>query len=178
MNWIDSMVPWEVPKHGKWFDYFRILFGAFIVYKGLIFIIDIDGLYDSIGTLSNAFIIYTEGTLIQNISEPIELSEITNDILATFLSIYITGAHLFGGTLLVLGLFTRWICLIQIPILLGAIFLVNLHEGFLSIAGSVELVVSVIVLFGLVFYSVFGAGVNSIDELRRRDKRQMEGQTI
>ena len=146
MNWLDSLEPWAEPKRNKWFDYLRILLGLFIIYKGI--------------------------TFTQNIPE---LQEMTvNVMLAAFLSSYVTTAHLIGGALLVLGLFTRWMCLIQIPILLGAVFLVNFPKGFLSMAGNIELGTSIIVLTGLVLFFVMGAGSSSIDELRRRDKQRLE----
>jgi hypothetical protein len=41
-------------------------------------------------------------------------------------------------------------------------------------AGNIELGTSIIVLTGLVFFFVMGAGSTSIDELRRRDKQRLE----
>ncbi len=148
MNWLDSLEPWAEPKRNKWFDYLRILLGLFIIYKGITFTL--------------------------NIPELQEMTETVNVMLAAFLSSYVTTAHLIGGALLVLGLFTRWMCLIQIPILLGAVFLVNFPKGFLSMAGNIELGTSIIVLTGLVFFFVMGAGSSSIDELRRRDQQRLE----
>jgi putative oxidoreductase len=148
MNLLDSLEPWAAPKRSKLFDYLRILLGLFIVYKGI--------------------------TFTRNIPELQEMSETVNVMLAAFLSSYVTTAHLIGGALLVFGLFTRWMSLIQIPILLGAVFLVNFPKGFLSMAGNIELGSSIIVLVGLVFFLVLGAGENSIDELRRKDKQRLE----
>jgi len=106
------------------------------------------------------------------------MSETVNVILAAFLSTYLTTAHLIGGALLAFELFTRWMSLIQIPILFGAVFLVNLPKGFLSMAGNIEFGSSIIVLVGLVFFFVLGAGPNSIDELRRRGMWQMEDTSV
>lgn len=97
------------------------------------------------------------------------MSETVNIMLAAFLSTYVTTAHLIGGALLVFGLFNRWMSLIQIPILLGAVFLVNFPKGFLSMAGNIEFGTSIIVLVGLLFFFVMGPSPNSIDELRRKD---------
>lgn len=69
--------------------------------------------------------------------------------------------HLLGGTLILAGLFTRFACIIQIPILLGAIIFVNIHQGFLS--GGADLPFSIIILLFLIFFFVEGAGFFSLD---------------
>ena len=67
------------------------------------------------------------------------------------------------------GLFTRIACAIQLPILLGAVILVNFPQGFLSLGNHMELEISLIVLGGLIVFMIFGAGKYSIDAKRRRE---------
>lgn len=43
---------------------------------------------------------------------------------------YVILAHGVGGALLILGLWTRWAALVNLPIMAGAFFLVHLKEGF------------------------------------------------
>lgn len=43
---------------------------------------------------------------------------------------YVIIAHGLGGALLVLGVFTRWAALANLPIMAGAFFLVHLKQGF------------------------------------------------
>ena len=43
---------------------------------------------------------------------------------------YVILAHGLGGGLLILGLWTRWAALVNLPIMAGAFFLVHLREGF------------------------------------------------
>jgi uncharacterized membrane protein YphA (DoxX/SURF4 family) len=86
-----------------------------------------------------------------------------------FLAHYVIFAHILGGPLIAVGLFTRFASLIQLPILIGAVFMVNAPKGFLSIGNHMELEISLLVLVGLVVFIVFGAGKYSIDEKRRRD---------
>lgn len=148
MNILDSLEPWAEPKRHKLFDYLRILLGLFIVYKGV--------------------------TFTQNIPQLQEMTEEVSVMFAAFLSSYVVGVHLIGGTLLLLGLFTRWMCLLQIPILAGAVIFVNYPKGFLSVGGSSELSTSIIVLLSLLFFFAIGAGQKSIDEIRRRDKKRMD----
>jgi len=74
---------------------------------------------------------------------------------------YVTFAHLVGGLLLAAGLLTRLAALIQIPILVGAVFLVHVQQGLLSADQSLEF--SALVLFLLVVVFVFGGGPWSAD---------------
>jgi putative oxidoreductase len=59
--------------------------------------------------------------------------------------------------------------LIQLPVLIGAVFLVNAPKGFLSLGNHMELEISLVVMAGLLIFMIFGAGRYSIDEKRRRD---------
>jgi putative oxidoreductase len=85
---------------------------------------------------------------------------------------YVVFAHLLGGPLIAFGLLTRIMCLIQLPILLGAVIMVNSKE-FSSAGTKLELEISVAILIGLVVFMIFGAGKFSIDEKRRKEKAAM-----
>ena len=74
---------------------------------------------------------------------------------------YITIAHIAGGLLLAIGFLTRLAAFIQIPILFGAVFLIHLKQGLLSVGQSLEL--SVLVLVLLLIYFIFGSGSLSLD---------------
>ena len=74
-----------------------------------------------------------------------------------------------GGPMILLGVFTRFACLIQLPILIGAVFLVNYPKGFLSIGQHMELWMSILVLVGLLVFILFGAGRYSVDARRRKE---------
>ena len=82
---------------------------------------------------------------------------------------YIIFAHALGGPLIIAGLFTRIVCALQVPILIGAIIFVNFDKGFLHIGSHMELEISVLVLAGLIVFMVFGAGKFSLDAKRRRE---------
>ena len=43
---------------------------------------------------------------------------------------YVILAHGIGGALMILGVFTRWTALANLPIMAGAFFLVHLKQGF------------------------------------------------
>ncbi len=75
----------------------------------------------------------------------------------------VTLAHIVGGFMLAAGLFTRVAALIQIPVLVVAVFLATLQGGLLAPAQSLEL--SALVLFLLAIFFFFGSGTLSLDEM-------------
>jgi uncharacterized membrane protein YphA (DoxX/SURF4 family) len=74
-------------------------------------------------------------------------------------------ANLLGGAMILFGLLTRAASIVLIPVLLGAIFLVNMQAGA-SQANS-ELWLSIIILFLLVLFAIEGSGKLSFDEWMR-----------
>jgi putative oxidoreductase len=58
---------------------------------------------------------------------------ITQDLGLPFrdaLVFYLLTAQLVGGIMLVLGLFTRWAALVNVPVMLAVVLLVQLNDGF------------------------------------------------
>ncbi len=43
---------------------------------------------------------------------------------------YLITAHLLGGIMMVLGLFTRWAAFVNVPVMLAAVLLFHLGDGF------------------------------------------------
>lgn len=84
----------------------------------------------------------------------------------TFLVTYITFAHLFGGTFIVIGLLTRWVVLLQIPILIGAVLFFNRDFAVFSIGSEFGL--SLLVLLLLVFFLFEGGGSISMDRYLKK----------
>jgi uncharacterized membrane protein YphA (DoxX/SURF4 family) len=84
---------------------------------------------------------------------------------------YVALAHFGGGLLLAAGLLTRVAALVQIPVLIGAVFFVHLNEGLLAAGQSLEF--SALVLFLLVIIFLHGAGRLSLDYylFERRDEQ-------
>ncbi len=74
--------------------------------------------------------------------------------------------HLLGGAMILVGLFTRLWCLLQIPVLIGAMLLVNVRHGFF--AGESDLLFSIIVFVLLLFFFIEGGGPLSLDNFLRR----------
>lgn len=145
MNMINQIEGWGNSHRPGFLDFFRIVLGIFITYKGVEFASNIESLEMTVQGLNMAY-------------------------MGILLAHYVIFAHLLGGPLIVFGVLTRIMCLIQTPILLGAIILVNAPKGFMSVGNHMELELSIGVLVGLVVFMVFGAGKFSIDEKRRQEK--------
>lgn len=149
MNIITKIEDWGNSHRPGFLDFFRIALGGFITYKGASFAQNIEQLEMSIGGTNMHFL----GVVVAH---------------------YVIFAHLLGGPLLAVGLATRIMSFIQIPILLGAVLLVNAPQGFMSVGNHMELEVSAVVLLSLLIFMVFGAGKFSIDEKRRQEKAKHE----
>lgn len=144
MSVITNLERWGNSHRPGFLDIFRFFLGAFITYKGLYFITHMQELEMTTAGIN----VYFAGLTVAH---------------------YIIFAHILGGPLIFVGLFTRIVCLIQLPILIGAVFMVNAPRGFLSIGRHMELWLSIVVLIGLIVFMLFGAGRFSIDAKRRKE---------
>ncbi len=146
MNYLQRIEYWGDRHHPKWMDIVRIALGVFLMWKGKEFV--------------------------ENMSMMIDLmsSKISfNSFLMMLLGHYIVFAHLLGGFLLVIGVLTRFACIIQIPILLGAIFFINSSGNFLRPFS--ELYISILVLLLLIYFLIVGNGAWSFNLFARQVKR-------
>ncbi len=145
MNLAHRLELWGDRHHPKWLDIVRILFGLFLCYKGFQFLNNMGELLDMMSDrLSfNAFAV-------------IVLSHVT------------VFAHILGGFLIALGLLTRFACLIQIPILIVAVFFVNSSGNLLQPFS--EWWVSIITLLMLIGFLIVGNGTWSFEWFVEHDK--------
>ena len=148
MSVITNVEGWGNAHRPGWLDLFRIILGVFITFKGIEFMMNFDNLQTVVGS---ATVVFTGASVAH----------------------YVVFAHVLGGPLIVVGLFTRAMCLIQIPILIGAIVFVNAPAGFMSVGNHMELEVSIAVLLATIIFVIFGAGKFSIDEMRRHDNEHI-----
>jgi putative oxidoreductase len=138
MNVVHKIEHWGDSHHPKFLDVARIALGVFLLLKGIAFM-------ENTGYLNN---------LIEN-QDVINLSPGT--LLA--LVYYVIFAHMIGGMLIALGIFTRLASIIQIPILFGAIFLTGVfREPINSLAWP-----SVTALSLLFVFTILGSGPISLD---------------
>lgn len=141
MNVFQRVETWGDRHHPAWLDIVRIGLGVFLFIKGIGFI-----------------------------SDTTRLAEIVNglkiDLFPVIAVHYVAFVHIFGGFLIALGVLTRLSCLLQIPILLVAVFFVNLRQGFSYLNSELWLSLSSLILV-IVFYIV-GSGRFSMDEWMRQ----------
>ena len=138
MNLLHSVEKWGDTHHPKWLDIIRVVLGIFLVFKGIDFINHMDRLTNLMGR-----------------------SRFLGSLSLGLLAHYIVFAHLVGGALIAAGLLTRLACLVQIPVLIGAVFFINSSAGILAPYDVLWL--SVIVLLLLVFFLIAGSGPLSVD---------------
>jgi putative oxidoreductase len=133
MDLMHRVEHWGDVHHPKWLDIVRIALGLFLCYQGVIFL--------------------------ANMSRLIYLMKATSPFGAFAYILaghYVVFAHIVGGLLLVLGLFTRFASAIQIPILLGAVIFVNSNPEMLQPYSSLFL--SIVTLALLIVFLVEGNG--------------------
>jgi len=145
MNYLKRLESWGDSHHPKWLDLVRIALGIFLCFKGIQF-------YNNMGTMMNLMANKTS----------------FDSFVVVMLSHYIVFAHLLGGFLLALGLLTRFACLIQIPILLGAVILINSSPDLLRPFS--ELLISIVVLALLIYFLIVGNGPWSFQWFVDHDK--------
>lgn len=137
MDLLHRLEYWGDRHHPRWMDIVRIALGIFLVYKGIDFL--------------------------RNMSDLVTLMSIKTSfgefsyILIGHLIVF---AHIMGGILIALGVLTRFACIMQIPILLGAVFLINRPGGMAEPYS--ELLVSLIVLLLLIYFLIVGNGPLSV----------------
>ena len=146
MNVLQRLGHWGDLHHPRWMDIVRILLGIFLCHKGIEFLGDTSG---TVSVLANNFS-FGSFTLL-------------------LIGHYIVFAHLLGGVLLVLGILTRFACLIQLPVLLGAIILVNAKQGLWQPFS--ELWLSILIFLLLVYFLIAGNGPWSFDKVASEEEK-------
>ena len=139
MNLIEKFEYWGDRHHPKWLDLIRIALGIFLCYKGVDFL--------------------------RNTSSLISLMKNTSpfsEFMIILIGHYVTFAHILGGLFLTIGMFTRAACLIQIPVLMGAIVFVNINATRDAFSPYSELFLSIIILLLLIYFLIIGNGPLSV----------------
>lgn len=147
MNVVQKIEHWGDVHHAKWLDMIRIALGVLILSKGIAFISDTDAQRDWV-LQNNTFGF--------------------SGLMAMAVVHIVAFAHLVGGILITIGLVTRFAVVIQIPILLGAVFFVNISRGFSFI--NSELWLSIIVLMLLILFWIVGSGPYSVDHWMKHNR--------
>jgi len=138
MNLIHRIEKWGDSHHPRFLDIIRILLGIFLLLKGL-------GFMENTANLKS---------LIENQSD----IDVDPGLLMA-LVYYVTFVHLVGGTLIALGILTRFSAIMQIPVVFGAVFFINILQS----PFNTDLASSVAALIFLVVFAVIGSGRLSLE---------------
>lgn len=119
-----------------WMDGLRIVLGLFLFIKGVMFL----------EYTSDVFLVFSQN---QDFISLQKAPVLTSTV------------HIVGGLMIAMGFLTRLALLCQMPVVLGAVLLVNRHRG-LHLENT-ELWISVAVLGLLLFFMIMGPGRYSVD---------------
>lgn len=119
------------------FDLLRIYLGIGLFLRGVLFIADSGNFIQLLSPDSGAL------------------------LRSTVIVHYVALAHIFGGLMMTAGLLTRVAALVQIPILVGAVFVSQLQGGLMTPSQSFEF--AALVLFLLILIFLYGSGKWSAD---------------
>jgi putative oxidoreductase len=145
MSFLYKIKTWGDTHHPKILDIIRILLGLMLFLKGLAF-------------FNNAP--YLRYLIIEN-----KIIRQSPELISALIN-YVTYVHLVGGIMVFLGLFTRLAALLQIPIVFGAVFFVNILTYYINS----ELWLSVLVLALLSLFVIIGSGPLSLDRALLKSK--------
>lgn len=132
-----------------WMDGLRIFLGLFLFVKGLLFL----------EHTTDVFYIFSSGQGILTAGKAHLLTSMV---------------HVVGGLMIAFGMLTRLALLCQIPVLLGALLIVNPQRGGIGLHNT-ELILSLFITALLLFFMVKGPGRYSVDNKILRQKREETG---
>lgn len=138
MSTVDRVEHWGDTHHPWWLDIVRIALGIFLMIKGVQFLTNMSELVNAVGTTISF-----------------------NSFVLIMVSHFVVFAHLVGGLFLALGMFTRAACILQIPILIGALLFLRSNEG--ALAPYSQWIVTVLTLLLLFYFLVVGNGPLSVE---------------
>lgn len=133
MNILQRLEYWGEHHHPRWIDIIRIALGIFLCYKGVDFL---NNMSDLVNLMSS--------------------NKYPTSIWYLLAGHYTVFAHIAGGICLALGVFTRLACLLQIPVLSGAVFFVSTNKEMLRPYS--ELFLTILVLLLLIYFLIAGNG--------------------
>ena len=143
MKIFNKIVEWFNSNHDLAYSLIRIILGVVLFVRGLLLL-----------------------------SDPAAISELAGQYKLYWWYSYIAIIHIVAGFLLTFGLITRIAALLQIPILVGAVFFIHLWQGLMTEGQSLELAALVLVL--LIVYFLFGSGSLSLDHYFAQRKSKLQ----
>jgi uncharacterized membrane protein YphA (DoxX/SURF4 family) len=142
MKTFEKIKLWGNHHNPKWLVIFRVILGLILIWKGVAFILNLDVLATFL----------RETGIADKISASVSITVIADLIIAF---------HLIGGFCIVLGLRTRLFCVFNLPVLIGAVFFLNLKDNILK--PYAELWLSIPVLLLLIGFIIEGNGQVAVE---------------
>ena len=128
----------------KWVVVFRAILGLSLFLKGIQFIQDKSVIRK----------VFTESLILQDYF---------------WLQTVIPWLNILCGFFIVIGLYTRLMAIIQIPIIIGAIVFVNSKHG--AFEGESDLALSIVILVLLLFFLFVGGGNFTWDQVLKKENK-------
>jgi putative oxidoreductase len=138
MKLLTKVMHWGDEHHPMWLDFFRIALGLVLIWKGISFALNLSA--------------FTNLMMDVGFGTAVFISLIAHLIMAF---------HIVGGLFIVIGSHTRLFCLINLPILIVAVFFVNLSPN--AFRPYSEFWLSCSVLLALICFMIEGDGVISVE---------------
>ena len=148
MSTFNKFEQWGDHHHPALFDVIRIALGLFLLLKGYAFLQNKPFLEDMIIGLNVKGI--NSGTV-------------------EAIMFYVIFVHMAGGLLIMLGILTRLASLLQLPVIIAAIFVLNNLRSYINS----DLWLTVFCLLFLVVFTIIGSGPLSLDQFLRKDKTEL-----
>jgi putative oxidoreductase len=140
MELLTQVKLWGDRHHPKWLDIFRITLGLVLIWKGVSFAFNLSA--------------FTALMMQSRMVTAVSLSVVAHTII---------GLHIIGGFFISIGANTRLFCLLNLPILLVAVFFVNLCQHIFR--PYAEFWLSCSVLLGLICFLIEGDGKISVEHM-------------
>lgn len=144
MNVLHKISHWLLPRRQVLITILRVITGIVIALKGISFIWHYQQLQALIRSSS--------------------LSAFAENVW----SYYIIFSSLLSGSLIFVGLLTRFAIILQLPVLIGAVFFINPGEGSRIMNG--EFILSIVILALLIYFLLKGPGQISMDTYIRENQ--------
>ncbi|WP_266206010.1 DoxX family protein [Pontibacter kalidii] len=133
---LNHAAPRNSASNPVWMDGLRILLGLFLFIKGILFL----------EHSSDLFYVFSQ----------------SQDFIGMHkASVFTSAVHIIGGLMIAFGFLTRLALLLQIPVVLGALLIVNPQQG-INLSNT-ELWLSGAVMALLLFFMIVGPGRYSVD---------------
>ena len=133
----------------NWVAILRVVLGVCLIYKGI----------DFIQNKEQLVTYFTQSSTLRNLTWSVGM---------------LPWIHIIGGIMILVGLLTRLMSLIQIPIVLGAVVFVNITEA--AKVQQSELPFSFLMLVLIIVFFIEGGGYMSLDNYLRKPLNENAGE--